>query len=70
MAFQYLKGVYMRDGERLFAKDCSDRTRSNGFQVEKSRFSLDIRNKFFTMSMVEHWNSGRWLSLLPWRYSK
>ncbi|PKU40136.1 hypothetical protein llap_9559 [Limosa lapponica baueri] len=28
MAFQYLKGAYRRDGERLFFKECSDRMRA------------------------------------------
>ncbi|PKU40439.1 hypothetical protein llap_9253 [Limosa lapponica baueri] len=55
-AFQYLRGADRRDGERLFTKACSDRTRGNGFKLEKSRFRLDIRNKFFTMRVVEHWN--------------
>ncbi|KAK4816072.1 hypothetical protein QYF61_011296 [Mycteria americana] len=30
-AFQYLKGAYRKDGDRLFRKACCDRTRSNGF---------------------------------------
>jgi len=29
-AFQYLKGVYRKDGEGLFTRVCSDRTRGNG----------------------------------------
>ncbi|PKU32189.1 hypothetical protein llap_17506 [Limosa lapponica baueri] len=55
-AFQYLRGAYRKDGEILFPKACSDRTRGNGFKLENSRFRLDIRNKFFTMGVVEHWN--------------
>ncbi|PKU27955.1 hypothetical protein llap_21741 [Limosa lapponica baueri] len=55
-AFQYLRGAYRRAGESLFTKGCSDRTRGNGFKLEKSRFRLDLRNKFFTMRVVEHWN--------------
>ena len=30
-AFQYLKGAYRKDGEGLFIRECSDRTRGNGF---------------------------------------
>ncbi|KAK4832907.1 hypothetical protein QYF61_026550 [Mycteria americana] len=55
-AFQYLKGAYRRDGDRLFCKACSDRTRSNGFKLREGRFSLDLRKKFFTMRVVRHWN--------------
>ncbi|PKU39311.1 hypothetical protein llap_10383 [Limosa lapponica baueri] len=55
-AFQYLKGGYRRNGKGLCMRDCSDRTRGNGFKLENGRFRLDIRKKFFTMGMVRHWN--------------
>jgi len=55
-AFQYLKGAYGKDGEGLFTRVCSDRTRGNGCKLKEGRFRLDIRKKFFTMSVVRHWN--------------
>jgi len=54
--FQYLKWVYRKDGEGLFTKVCSDRTRENGCKLKEVRFRLDIRKKFFTMRVVRHWN--------------
>ncbi|KAK4825549.1 hypothetical protein QYF61_000137 [Mycteria americana] len=54
--FQYLKGVYRKDGEGLCIRECSDRMRGNGFKWEEGRFRLDIRKKFFTVRVVRHWN--------------
>jgi len=53
-AFQYLKGAYRKDGERLFTRVCSDRTRGTGSKLKEGRFGLDIRKKFFTMRVVRH----------------
>ncbi|KAK4829906.1 hypothetical protein QYF61_007415 [Mycteria americana] len=55
-AFQYLKGAYRKDGDRLFSKACCDRTRSNGFKLREGRFRLALRKKCFTIRVVRHWN--------------
>jgi len=47
-AFQYMKGACKQEGEQLFTRMDSDRTRG--------RFRLDIRRKFFTQRVVTHWN--------------
>ncbi|KAK4821999.1 hypothetical protein QYF61_006613 [Mycteria americana] len=55
-AFQYLKGAYKKDGDKLFSRACCDRTRGNGFKLKEGRFRLDIRKKFFMTRVVKHWN--------------
>ncbi|GAB0190691.1 hypothetical protein GRJ2_001534400 [Grus japonensis] len=35
VAFQYLKGAYRKDGEGLFMRECTDRTRGNGFKLKQ-----------------------------------
>ena len=39
-AFQYLKGEYKQEGERLFMRVDSNRTRGNGFQPRQETPSL------------------------------
>ncbi|GAB0203618.1 mitochondrial enolase superfamily member 1 [Grus japonensis] len=35
VAYQYLKGAYRKAGEGLFIRECSDRTRGNGFKLKE-----------------------------------
>jgi len=55
-AFQYLKGVYKKDEDKLFGRACGNRTKDNSFKLREVRYRLAIRKKFFTMGLVKHWN--------------
>ena len=55
-AFQYLNGACKKDGEGLFTRACSDRTRGNGLKLKEGRFQLDVRKKLFTVRVVRPWN--------------
>ena len=54
MAFQYLKGAYKQEGEWLFMRVDSDRTRGNGLKLRQGTFRLDIRKKFLPQRVVTH----------------
>ena len=45
MAFQYLKGSYRKEEDRVFSRVCGDRTRGDGFKLKEGIFRLDIREK-------------------------
>ncbi|GAB0176515.1 hypothetical protein GRJ2_000116700 [Grus japonensis] len=56
VAYQYLKEAYRKDGEGLFMRECSERTRGNGFKLKEGQFRLGVRKKFFTVRVVRYWN--------------
>lgn len=41
-AFQYQKGASKKAAQGLFLRGCSDRTRTSGFKLKRSRFGVDI----------------------------
>lgn len=51
------EGGCRRPGEEFCARACVDSTRKNDFQLEESRFRLDIRTKFFTVVVVRQWTT-------------
>ena len=71
-AFQYLKGAYKKDGDKLFSRPCCNRTRGNGFELKEGRFRLAIRKKFFMMRVVRHWNRlpREVVDVHPWKHSR
>ena len=52
--FQYLKGSYRKEGNRLFSRFWCDRTRGKGFKLKEGRFRLVVWKKSFTMRVVRH----------------
>lgn len=55
-AFQYLKGPYKKDEDKLFNRVCSYKIRHNDFKLKENRLSPDTRKRFLTLKAAKHWN--------------
>lgn len=57
MAFQYTQGGCKKEGNRVFIRACSDKTKANRFKLKEERLRLNIRKKLFTIRLMRHWTS-------------
>lgn len=55
-AYEYLTGGSQVDGNRLFSVICSNRRRANEHKLVHMKYHLNVRKKFSTLSVTEHWN--------------
>ncbi|KAK4818686.1 hypothetical protein QYF61_017907 [Mycteria americana] len=53
---KYLRGGCKADGARLFPVVPGDRTRGHGHKLRHSRVPLNIRKRFLTARVTEHWH--------------
>ena len=54
--FKWVKGFNNGDVGKILTISSQDRTRSNGFKLEKCRFRKLIGRNWFTNRVVDDWN--------------
>ena len=54
--FKWYRGYNKGDVSKILRVSNQDRTRNNGFKIEKSRFKKDIGKNWFSNRVVDEWN--------------
>ena len=54
--YKWMKGYNKGDINKVLIVREQDRTRSNGFKLDKFRFNKDIGKNWFTNRVVDEWN--------------
>ena len=54
--FKWVKGINKGDIDKVLIISEQDRTRSNGFKLDKFRFRREIGRNWFTNRVVDEWN--------------
>ena len=54
--FKWMKGINKGDISRVLKVSSQDRTRSNGFKLDKFRFQKEIGRNWFGNRVVDEWN--------------
>ena len=54
--FKWVKGYNKGDINKVLIASNQDRTRSNGFKLDKFRFRKEIGRNWFTNRVVDEWN--------------
>ena len=53
---KWYRGYNKGDVSKILRVSNQDRTRNNGFKIEKSRFKKDIGKNWFSNRVVDEWN--------------
>ena len=53
-AFQYLKGSFRKEGDRLCTRVCGEKRRGNGFKLKEGRSRLDIKKSLLHLRVARH----------------